>query len=249
MITENNIIQTLVEDAASCYPIPDGVVVSTQCLYPSGEHVQVDIIGRGRYSVTDRGRAISNLESHNVILSSPARSISPFAKKYDLSVSNGGVVFISEVSIAEIPYAITLVANASKDAATIILDKHKFKPKENITDTLERMLRPVFEYRLTRNMSIAGASNKQHRFDFGVERKVGGYVLLSCAANDIRSVNSAVVSCLDVRLAKHELSVPRIVYDQRDEWRAENLSLLEEGAPTIELMSAREAISELANVA
>jgi hypothetical protein len=60
------------------------------------------------------------------------------------------------------------------------------------------------------------------------------------------SINAAVVAHLDVKRANVPNVVRRIVYDDEEKWKAEDLSLLSVGAPVVPFSRAREVPKRVA---
>jgi hypothetical protein len=60
------------------------------------------------------------------------------------------------------------------------------------------------------------------------------------------SINAAVVAHLDVKQANVPNVVRRIVYDDEEKWKAEDLSLLSVGAPVVPFSRAREVLKRVA---
>jgi len=226
-------LMAAIQERASCLSTEDGILVPTDCLYPSNKVVQVQVSGRRTFTVSDRSGAVAVLEAHGVMLPNPARVLTPFAQAHGLSVSNSGAIFASDVSYDMLPSAVVLVANASKDAALVLLERHRFAPSSEFRAELGDALRKAFRDRVRSNPQIAGASNKSHAFDYAVRAEGGKRILIDAAVDDGNSINSVIVANLDVKHAGYKDLVQRIVYDDRTQWRAESLSLLEQGAPVI----------------
>jgi hypothetical protein len=64
--------------------------------------------------------------------------------------------------------------------------------------------------------------------------------------NEASSINARVIANLDVRQANYKGLVQRIVYDETDRWKAEDLRLLNVGATATPFGVAREVIARLA---
>lgn len=226
-------VVAVLRDAAACHMTPGGLLVFTNCLYPSNSVVKIAVIGDEPYLVSDRGRALDVLRTHCVEVRSPVRALSNYAEIYGAEVSNSGEITIRDVELAFLPAAISLVANASKDAATLTLEKHRPSPFHEFREQLRSTLRREFSERLTENFRYVGASNKPHTFDHAISTTYNKRLLLSAASDDGNAINSVVVANLDVKLKKDINIIQRIIFDDRVTWRSESLSLLEEGAPII----------------
>jgi post-segregation antitoxin (ccd killing protein) len=140
---------------------------------------------------------------------------------------------------------VALVANASKDAEAFLLSRWKPKVRRNFKKMLRTLLEQEFPH-LHPEFRLLGSSQKQHTFDFAVDRSRGGLVLLDAVHNDANAISSAIARNVDVsRLVRHEIE-QRIVYDDEEEWRAEDLNLLSLGAKVIPLSQASAIVAKLA---
>ena len=232
MITIDEIMHALAE-ARSCRPIPEGFLVGTDCLYPSNALVQVEVQGDRRFVVSDRGGALDTLVSHGVELGNPIRALTPFASARGLKTSNSGAIYATDVSMDTLPLFILMVANASKDVATSILEKHSFSLYKSFKEELRFDIEKRYEGRIIHNYSCPGQSNKIHVFDHAISKRDKGMLLLDSAIDEGNSINSIVVSNLDVSRRNDPDISQAIIYDDRTQWRAESLSLLEEGGAVV----------------
>lgn len=228
-----------------CRATPGGVVVGTDCLYPSNSVVLVEVTGDGSYTVSDSGGAVDVLSEHGVTFRNIQRALGPFAKSHGLTIGNDGALFISHVGIDLLPFMIIHVANASKTAADVLLERHRFTQFDQLREEIARVLEFSYRGKFERNREFVGRSNKKHIFEYAVRRYPVGHIAINIVMDDGNSINSAVVSTMDIRLKEDPLILPRIIYDDRMSWRSESLQLLEEGAPTIGFTHIIPALNKL----
>jgi len=245
VITEAELLGFL-QDQKSCHAQADGVVVTTDCLYPSNSAVRVEVVGDRLYTVSDRGGALDVLSAHGVEVKMPTKALRAYATPYGLDVTNSGLICAKNVQADLLPAAVTLVANASKDAATLVLEKNRVSSASRFKTDLERTLKSEASWELIEEYTCVGKSNKEHHFDYAIALPDRRFILIDAVSDDPASINSVVVSNLDVRHQKNPSFIQRIVYDDRVEWRSENILLLEEGAPTV---AYTHAISEFKKIA
>ena len=245
MIAEAELMGFL-QDQKACHAQAEGVVVTTDCLYPSNSAVRIEVVGDRVYTVSDRGGALDILASHGVEVKAPTKALRAYADPYGLEVTNSGLICARNVQADLLPAAVTLVANASKDAAMLMLEKERMSPASTFKNDLERALRNEKSWNIIVEYKCIGRSNKEHRFDYAIPLRDNRFILIDAVSDDPGSINSVVVSNLDVQRQKNPKFIQRIVYDDRVEWRSENIMLLEEGAPTLAYTHAMNEIKKIA---
>ena len=219
--------QPMVEDHSNI------VVVPTQFLYPSMNVVKTFIeYGNNEVRVSDGGGALREISEIGSFQFDVLKILTSKAKPWDLTVTNDGWIKSSAVPVEKVADMVAWVATASHNLATMLLDKIMTRPKAgDFRQELETFLGKHYATRLRRNRTFVGASNKKHKFDYFLT--VNGEdkgILIDAVLNDGSSINSAVVSHMDVASTELEGIEQRIVYDDRDEWKSSDLSLLRVGA-------------------
>lgn len=248
MISPEEITAILQEDG-QCQASAGGVLVPTHCLYPSNESVVVEVAGTTSFTVSDRGGALDTILAHGVSVANPVRTLQPFAEKYGVNISNECKIFAGPVGATELVSAIVFVANAAKEAALITINKHRQSQRDRFKQELSMKLRERFGGRYKDDVHIVGASNKPYKFDGQITLFDDRRVLVSAATDEGNSINAVVVANLDVRAKQDSRTLQRIVYDDREEWRAESISVLAQGAPVIAFRSFPLQIEELSQAA
>ena len=238
-------VEIALSQLAHCRRSGDAILVDTHCLYPSGKTVTVAVLGGPTQAVVhDNGGACDTLGEHGVELEKPNDSLKRFAKARDLNVENGQIVS-PPVSADWLPVAILLVANASKDAADTLLNKHNFNAKSDFRRDLKFLFRNKYgDKRFHENYKVFGKTESQYKFDYAlkIDKKI---ILVDAVLPDRNSINSRVVANLDV----HHLHQPdifqRIVYDENDKWGLQDLKLLRTGAPVVPYQDIQDELENL----
>lgn len=244
-------LQERVESAVStAWPrieAKDGLVqVPTTCLYPSNSIVTVFVEPKmDGFIVHDDGRALDEFEASSLTVGEPRRVLSQAVRKTGLTVSSAGAIVSRRLQFDEVPGAIAIVANASRDAARYLLD-HARAPKRNFRGSLESELDRRFPNLWKRDTRVPGESTKLHRFDYSVDLPGERTLLVDAVVPDASSINSAVVASLDVTQARNHQIELRIVYDDHVRWTSADLSLLRVGARTVPFSSFPQTLAAVA---
>lgn len=222
------------------------VLVPTHCMYSSGSIVRVVVEGgRGEFKVHDAGGAIDEFSTVGAVNPKAISILRSHFRDRGIQTDKSGRLVSPAVQTDGLGPAIALIANASREAEDLLFSRWKPKVRRNFRQLLQQMLEAQFAH-LKAEPEIEGASHKQHRFDFGIERGKGGLVLVDAVYNDPNAISSTVLRNLDVSRTEPGRFDQRIVYDDAEEWRAEDLNLLAIGAPLIPFSEAQSVISRLA---
>jgi hypothetical protein len=224
------------------------ILVPTQCLYPSNGAVVVVVEGGpSRFGVHDNAGALDELSAAGGIVTTPLVVMRPAVRRQGLELTKKGIILSPTVPAADLPAAIVLVANASKEAAHRLIDNMRPRPMRNFRAELEVLLKEQFgTVPLRRELPILGKSNKPHKFDYVVQLGGQRQLVLDAVSPDANSINAAVVAHLDLREAGMPHLVQRIVYDDHQRWPAADLNLLSVGAPAVPFSQAPEVLQRIA---
>lgn len=204
--------------------IPNGVRLSTHCLYPSNAPVRVLVMGAGdSFTVSDEAGAFREAFLAGGEVDYSDRKFAKAMSAQGLHMKDG-VISSPTVSREALPTAIMLVANASKETADWIFEHWKINHARKFKEILKELLRA--EFPKVHEQSIVGESNKPHTFENVVQFMNGSRLLVDAVVKDANSINARVVANLDIANAGYENLHQRIVYDDDDEWSAADLSLL-----------------------
>lgn len=231
--------------AISFFQEIDGVLrISTQCMYPSNTLVSVFVQGgENTFIVTDDGGAIKELTASGVELQHSSRAIDNFVTMQGAKYSNG--IISSLATLKELPAAIILVANASKELASHLLGYTKIKRKRNFRELVRKFLSDKFDGQRVKQMEFVGESNKPHKFDNVIILSKERRLIVDPVVKDPASINSRVVANIDVRSKKIDGVEQRIIYDDEEEsWSPSDINLLTFGAKVIPFSKANLALQQ-----
>lgn len=221
------------------------VLVPTHCLYPSNAAVVVAVRGRsGDSQVSDEGRAIDELTTYNRDISDADRFLQKFVKAAGLEAKEGKILS-PPVSDAQLPAAVSFVANASAQAVAWGLDHLKVKHRRDLRKELERFLSHLFPAdHIQRDRVLVGKSNRRYKIDHVIRFDHKRRLLIDPVLPDANSINSHAVAHLDIRQLEDPDLVQKLVYDEQMKWDAADLNFLRMAAPLVPLSHAKEAFAE-----
>ena len=223
------------------------VVVPTHCLYPTNHIVNVYVeAGQSQFLVHDNGEALDQLRAMGGHEPYPGALMRAAVRRDGLKVGETYRIFAPAVSVDGLEGAIALVANAARDAAIMLISRHRPMPRRPLGEELEAILNIQFPALWRKEEVLVGESNKHYKFDYTVALRNKEKLVIEIANPDASSINAAVVANLDVRNANPSGLIQRIVYDDHEKWPAESLRLLRVGAPPLALSAANEALRRLA---
>ncbi len=224
------------------------VIVPTHCLYPSNGIVQVFVEGgRDAFRVHDDGRAFDEFNSSGSVPEIPSAALRHIVARQGLAVTSRGVIQSPLIEAPNLAATISLVANASKEAAHYLIDRFRpVRTARTLEEAVEELLDQQFHHEWTKHLLVVGHSNKQQKFDFSVRLPSQRRLLIKAVKPETSSINAAVVAHLDVRAANLPDTEQRSIYDDAIRWNAADLSLLTVGAPVVALSDARQSLTRLA---
>lgn len=239
-------VTSLLQRASQPYQAGRYVVVPTLLSYPNGKAVQAYVEGgTDSFVVSDGGGAAMNFMALGGDGISAQKILKSSATAFGLRATAEGWLHSGQIPAAHLPSLIAMIAEGSlhADEAMRRLARKQNESrdfKEQVNGELRRdQPRPV-----VRRKHLLGASNKQHVFDFSVD--LGGRTLVvDAVVPDANSINSAVVSHLDVRQAQNPSVLQLIVYNDRADWRRSDLALLGVGAPAVPFSNMKRHVERL----
>jgi hypothetical protein len=202
--------------------------------------------GATHFLVHDNGEALDQLRAMGGHEPYPGAVLRAAARRDGLKVSEAYRIFASAVPLEGLESAIVLVANVARDAADMLIARHRPMPRRPLGEELEAILNIQFPALWRKEEMLIGESNKHYRFDYAVTLPSKEKLVIETVNPDASSINAAVVAHLDVRNANPRGLIQRIVYDDHDKWPAESLRLLRVGAPPLALSAANDALRRLA---
>lgn len=224
------------------------VLVPTHCLYPSNGIVQVVVEGGAdAFRVHDDGRAFGEFRCSGRVPDVEPNAVRHIVSRQGLMVTAEGIIQSPLIGTFDLAGTISLVANASKEAAHHLIDRYRSAPHaRSLEEALEAILDRRFHHEWTKKISVVGKSNKQQKFDYSVRLPSQKRLLIKVVKPEPSSINAAVVAHLDVKAANLPDTQQRSVYDDDYQWNSADLSLLTVGAPAVALSAANEALSRIA---
>lgn len=224
---------------------PEGVLVDTHCLYPSGSFVRVMVRGRNNtFFVSDEGAGVHEIEAAGATVENADRQLGPLLKPLGVKSING-VIRSQQCDIDMLPYAIASVANASSMVADWLFSTMRIRPHAEFKAVVNRYLETAFPKSVHAG-KIVGGSNKEHVFDSIIFAPSGKRIVVDPVVHDMKSINARVVANMDVQRAGYDDLEQRIIYDDNDDWKAAEINILQFGATVIPFSKAPRALSRLA---
>jgi len=221
---------------ATCYEAESGYRVPTQCLYPSNGVVVVLVSGGPHQClVSDEGRAIDEITNHGLFVEQPERVLRQFCTPRGLKYE-GAKIFSPAVPLEALPDAIAHVANASSLVAHWGVYNIKLRSRRNLRAELKTLLQIRYQKDSIREeLRLTGHSGRQYRFEFVVEIGAEQRLVLDSVRPEPTSINTRAIAHLDIARQENPQILQRMVYDENDDWRAEDLNLLRMAAELVPL--------------
>lgn len=223
--------------------------MTTHCTYPSGGFVDVSIlIGRGSAIVTDDGGAYSEILSAGIQSYPTDRMLQSLFYEQGLTFKSG-IISAFKVPFDALPVAVLLVANACKEVTHKIYLEAKAEIKRDFRKSLQQMLSLTFsEAKITHNAKIVG-KYKRHNFTNVVHLDQERRMVVDPVFPDDTSINTRIISHLDLKQANKPQYLQRIVYDDQDKWNPDMFSLLGMAeVPLIKFSQSGELLKRAAGV-
>lgn len=241
-----NVVSSAIKNSFGVTPDRDMVHVHTQCLYPSGTFVRVVVRGgEDTYVVSDEGIGVHEVELAGAEIDNVDALVRHTLKPFGLKSVNG-VIRSPACGARSLAYAIASVANASVAVSDWLFTNLKVKPRTQFKDLLESYLKTEFPLNVHPGR-LVGGSNKEHTFDTIIFVPTGKKIIVDPVIHDMKSINARVVANIDVKRANHVDVEQRIVYNDDEDWSAEELNLLTLGAVTIPFSKARQVLPRIAH--
>jgi len=226
--------QSLV-DVFKCHAIENGVLVNTQCLYPSNALVKVIVYGAGtEFFVTDAGGWRKELEDAGAYEKLRDKHVQSAASKQGLHLDHSGSIRSPLIGVSDIPAAIAVVANISKEITHSIYSSWKF-PRKKFKEMVRDIVKQQFIESDVSEKKISGASNKVHTFENVISLHSGIQIIIDPVVRDAASINSRIVANMDVHSKAYDHIKQAIIYDDEERWSTDELNLL--GLPSVPVLA------------
>lgn len=204
----------------------DRIRVTTHCTYPSGGFIDISVIlGKGTAVVTDDGGAYSEILGAGIQNYPSDRMLQSIFFEQGLSFKNG-IISAFKVPFDALPVAILLVANACKELTHKVYLEAKAEIKRDFRKSLQDMLILTFkDVRIEHNKKIVG-KYKRHNFTNVVHIDRERRMVVDPVFPDDTSINTRIISHLDLKQANNQNYLQSLIYDDEDDWNPDMFSLL-----------------------
>ena len=245
-MTDVNHVRNILASWAEPKTEGEWVIIPTSCSYRSNKTVKIYLLG-GKETVRayDGGGAFDELDGGGEYDFDAFKVLERFSKRSGIAVDRRGWLGTAPVPYDELPSLIPYLANVSVEASDFLRSRRRKRKFSDLREELNRVLLAKFDDAVHRHGQLIGASSKNHKFDFLVESKGDRRLAIDAALPDASSINSIVVRHLDVRGAKIEGVSQLIVYDDRESWKAADISLLRTGGQPFAFSRLPESLSRL----
>jgi hypothetical protein len=221
---------------AICEETPEGIWVTTQLLYPSNGTVSLLITGGPNGCiVSDEGRAIEEIAMHAIELPEKAEPyLRQFYQPQGLRVI-GSKICSPAVPVDALSAAIALVANASSLAAFWAVKTLRPRRRRDLREELRSLFGQRYSReRIKEEVHLPGESGRLYRFEFRIEISARS-LIVDGVFPDATAINTRAIAHLDLARTKNAALVQRMVYDERENWKAEDMRLLRLAAELVPL--------------
>lgn len=238
---------TIIRSWPICQHDGDEHVVTTHCQLPNGSLVKVRIRQSGDgWIVSDGGAALDEAVAAGVEKPAFSLTVRRAIRTKGLSFVDGRIES-PRVGEASLFNAVVVIANAARDLAETLVFVGSTFAEETLETRTRKILVGRFHALVTsKPVIIAGASEREHKFDNALKLPDGRKVLVDVVKHQGNSINSAVVANLDVQRLNNPSIIQRIVFDPNESWKNEEISLLGVGALPVALSGLADSIERIA---
>ena len=233
MIRNQNVTRAFLDWLAPVESEND-VSFNTLHVYPSNGVAKISVQPMmDKFILSDLGGAYNCVTSSGNIDQDILKALSSFLKGTGMNVSQDGSICMSDVKMESLTAAASVLAETSVEASKHIIKKLRPIYRVDFRPELRKWVEERFKSKFQHNTRLAGASNKEHRFDYQI--RIGEQtVLIDAVRPDHNSIASKVLAHMDVA-NKHDRAISQaIVYHNDDQWDAADLNLLRVGAKPVE---------------
>ena len=231
-----------------CAPEGDGFVITTHCQLPNGSLIKVRIrpAGGDHWIVSDGGAALDEAVASGIEAPAFNLNIRRAIRSKGLSFVDGRLE-TPRIKVESLFNAVVVIANASRDIAeALLMIGADFSEQRLGRRAREILISRFHTWVLSKPVTISGASERVHRFETALKLPDGRRILIDTVKHQGNSINSAVVSNLDIRRLEDPKIVQRIVFDPGENWKPEEIDLLSVGATPVALPGLAQAVQRIA---
>ncbi|HEU4549923.1 MAG TPA: hypothetical protein VFS01_09510, partial [Rhizomicrobium sp.] len=170
-----------------CLETPDGSRITTHCVYPSFDPVNVFVsrFGDG-FRVHDGGGAHRAAWAHGKDDVIVTKALKRWAARYYLAIEDHSSLHCTVQDASWLTSAILAVANASSGAANEIVEHIAAATETALKTRIFDVLSEVMPRKaISREFGVRGASGKLHSFDFAIKHGKGVTLLDAVAPHHV----------------------------------------------------------------
>jgi hypothetical protein len=193
-------IRAALSEFEVCVETEEGSRITTHCLYPSFDPVDVYVVRFGDgFRVHDGGGALRAAWIHGREEPAIKKALARKAARYQVNLLEDCTLVLDAPSQEWLAAAILAVANASASAAYDVLDRVVSATERVLKDRiLDILKRTVKQSAIAPEFGVTGKSGKVHHFDFAVRESNKNLLLINAVAPHHISVSSKYVAFADL---------------------------------------------------
>jgi hypothetical protein len=237
-------VEKAVRDFVSAEETGLGIEVSSLVAYPGGDIVNVIVeCVDGALEVHDSGAAAMRLSQHGVSIGRHVSArLSSYAARFNCAFRGNRVTLKADID--SIPYAVAMVANASRSVADYALEIRRHA-ESDFREMVASALRELVGSRLRENEDYQGKSGRKYRVAATIldSREALPIRLVSLVANRA-AVDHSYAMTSDLNLALPKLT-NECVYDETSDVRDEDTKFLSSVCEVYPFMDTRRRFRNL----
>ncbi len=223
-----------------CVETPDGSRVTTHCVYPSFDPVQIFVTRFGDgFQVHDGAGAHRACWDHGKQDRLVKKAIHRWASRYKLSVGTDSAMICTVNSADWLSSAIIAVANASAGAANEVIEHIAVAIEANLKDRIVQVLELSRPQQIAKDYEHRGRSGKIHTFDFFVRTHDKYAVVMDAVSPHHVSISAKYVAFADL---PNEIGLEKFAVHDR-ELERDDSALLQQVVSLIPINGLRESLS------
>lgn len=226
-----------------CVDTQDGSRVTTHCVYPSFDPVQIFVARFGEgFQINDGGGAHRSAWDHGRDETLVTKALKRWASRYHIEVSGNYALSCTVSDASWLSGAIIAVANASAGAANEVIEHIAVATETALKTRIYDVLTEVTPMNsLHRNFEMRGKSGKFHSFDFAIQQKKDGLILVDAVAPHHVSISAKYVAFAEA--GGHDGSHKYAVYDR--DLDSSDTALLQQVADLLPFSAVRPIFSRI----
>jgi len=221
-------IQSCLDQVARCVKKGNGYVISTHCMYPSGEHVSIHINKTGKeYFITDASSAFLEVLSYGIDVTKTHLKRAAILSDAIGAVFDKGEFSIRDVSESNLAAAILWLANFVQKWVGEISYDYEIKMEEQLKLQVNENLHKIFfKEKIKQNVALTGLSTKKYTVDNIVyleQRKKP--LIVDVIPNHHNAISASYLKHSDIKKNTSEY-IHEAIIDNHSVWKAENINVL-----------------------